>query len=404
MRAILSTLVITLIAVAAPACGSSETSLGGGDDQGADSFGGADGATLADGQGSGGASDATTADVAPPTPDAPSQPDPGPQDTAAPPAEDVSDAAVPPSPDPDAGFGPEDVAEPEPEGDAAIEGCEEGQVVNCEGGCTPAFSLGDAWCDPVFDCEALDFDNGDCVQPPHFDNHPCEVGVLPFSSDPDITACVCAQDAWCCTNAWDSLCVQLADGVCGASCDCSEDNCEADADCGACFGNACVDGEWTCDEGMCVQGEPVVCDDPEAVGCLTAQCDPETGACVTAADPELCDDSSACTIDSCDGETGACTYASSDVCGDQHPCASAISPGNGDPDVQACVCDLDPYCCNSAWDAACIDEAQANCGLVCNCLEASEEALACETNADCAWCGESACTGIFICEEGTCQC
>ena len=55
MRAILSTLVITLIAVAAPACGSSETSLGGGDDQGADSFGGVDGATLDDGQGSGGA-------------------------------------------------------------------------------------------------------------------------------------------------------------------------------------------------------------------------------------------------------------------------------------------------------------------------------------------------------------
>ena len=42
-------------------------------------------------------------------------------------------------------------------------------------------------------------------------------------------------------------------------------------------------------------------------------------------------------------------------------CFPHDSPGCGDPDVMNCVCDRDPFCCGSAWDDKCVEEAFA-CG------------------------------------------
>jgi len=30
------------------------------------------------------------------------------------------------------------------------------------------------------------------------------------------------------------------------------------------------------------------------------------------------------------------------------------TPGCTDPDIQACVCDNDPFCCSDFWDLACV--------------------------------------------------
>jgi hypothetical protein len=42
-------------------------------------------------------------------------------------------------------------------------------------------------------------------------------------------------------------------------------------------------------------------------------------------------------------------------------CVPSQSPGCADNTLQACVCALDSYCCDNAWDAICVSEAQQNC-------------------------------------------
>lgn len=48
-------------------------------------------------------------------------------------------------------------------------------------------------------------------------------------------------------------------------------------------------------------------------------------------------------------------------------CAPNEEPGCADLDVQSCVCDLDPYCCDEAWDQACANTAKESgcspCGM-----------------------------------------
>jgi hypothetical protein len=44
-------------------------------------------------------------------------------------------------------------------------------------------------------------------------------------------------------------------------------------------------------------------------------------------------------------------------------CEAALFPGCGSDEVEACVCALDPLCCTSAWDAACVEHAASSaCG------------------------------------------
>lgn len=46
-------------------------------------------------------------------------------------------------------------------------------------------------------------------------------------------------------------------------------------------------------------------------------------------------------------------------------CYSNGSPGCEVPSVEACVCGLDPYCCDTTWDATCASEAINDCGATC---------------------------------------
>jgi hypothetical protein len=42
-------------------------------------------------------------------------------------------------------------------------------------------------------------------------------------------------------------------------------------------------------------------------------------------------------------------------------CSAAEAPGCSDSKVEACVCGLDTFCCDTSWDAQCVDEA-TSCG------------------------------------------
>lgn len=64
----------------------------------------------------------------------------------------------------------------------------------------------------------------------------------------------------------------------------------------------------------------------------------------------------------CDGSAFAnvCDSCGAPPAGDC--CASHSTPGCDDATVQACVCDMDPFCCGTAWDSICVGEANSPCG------------------------------------------
>ncbi|MGM0577278.1 MAG: MopE-related protein, partial [Myxococcota bacterium] len=58
-------------------------------------------------------------------------------------------------------------------------------------------------------------------------------------------------------------------------------------------------------------------------------------------------------------------------CGGEEPssagscCEAGSEPGCADEAVEACVCAIDSYCCDEAWDGQCVQEATCNCELEC---------------------------------------
>ncbi|MEM6291447.1 MAG: hypothetical protein AAGA54_09290 [Myxococcota bacterium] len=110
-------------------------------------------------------------------------------------------------------------------GDSLIEGAEMCDGANLDGeNCNSlGFDAGTLGCDA--NCEfdtAGCFDNTDCC----LENGSAECEV------PEVTECVCMQDAFCCAVTWDDLCVEQAVEDCGAQCSlCGNSNIEDDEVC-----------------------------------------------------------------------------------------------------------------------------------------------------------------------------
>ncbi len=55
--------------------------------------------------------------------------------------------------------------------------------------------------------------------------------------------------------------------------------------------------------------------------------------------------------------------------GGDHDCCEAGGPGCNDPVIEACVCAQDSFCCDTEWDAQCVDEVESfgcgTCGSAC---------------------------------------
>lgn len=94
------------------------------------------------------------------------------------------------------------------------------------------------------------------TDPPH---GPCEIGS-PGSSAPEVDACVCAVDLFCCEAEWDETCVAIAATVCGA--------CDSIPSCGL---------HGPCHEAREIPG----CDD---VVCCEITCESDPFCCVIAWD------------------------------------------------------------------------------------------------------------------------
>ena len=67
-------------------------------------------------------------------------------------------------------------------------------------------------------------------------------------------------------------------------------------------------------------------------------------------------------------------------------CSETAAPGCSVPDVQSCVCELEPYCCDTYWAQYCVGLARDQCGAECT--------------DECT--GESDCADGAVCVDGTC--
>ncbi len=59
------------------------------------------------------------------------------------------------------------------------------------------------------------------------------------------------------------------------------------------------------------------------------------------------------------------------------------TPGCDDPLCEGCVCVIDPFCCDSAWDQICADEACDLCNASCACCGGDELEACCFPNGNC---------------------
>jgi hypothetical protein len=96
-------------------------------------------------------------------------------------------------------------------------------------------------------------------------------------------------------------------------------------------------------------------------------CEPNSTCGCEAADVEYC----VCAIDPfcCNlAWDGTCVGRAVTECGlacPNHDCCVQGSPGCDDQAVEDCVCAIDPFCCASAWDSICVDLVNSNCGGGC---------------------------------------
>jgi len=146
----------------------------------------------------------------------------------------------------------------------------------------------------------------------------------------------------------------------------------------SCFGacGASAPSGCRCDEGCIGSGE--CCDDYWSV-CAEA---PTTGlgACCADTDSPGCSANLPCESCVCDADPYCCNFEwdywcaakaeaeCNGACGCGESCCQVDTPqGCLDQDCETCICDQDPYCCDTKWDILCVAMAEQACAQFCGC-------------------------------------
>ncbi|MCX4244700.1 Ig-like domain-containing protein [Paraliomyxa miuraensis] len=115
----------------------------------------------------------------------------------------------------------------------------------------------------------------------------------------------------------------------------------------ACGGGMGGDGD------CCVDNNTPGCDDPTLEACVCAL---DAFCCDTEWD-DLCAGRAAADCGGCGGMMGT----------NEDCCTAQQTPGCTQPAIQACVCALDPFCCNTQWDSVCVGRVGNDlCGPSCD--------------------------------------
>ena len=231
-------------------------------------------------------------------------------------------------------------------------------------------------------------------------------------------SCVCNLDAFCCQFAWDGICVAECETDCGG-CGGGPENCgdgfcdPADGEtCSSCMSDCGCPPSQTCQGGACVQGGPDSCYGQCGGSTDNCYCDDACfgfGDCcadVCQACPQLtdcggggCGDASCDAGENCSNCPSDCPCPMGQLCqagvctgGGGGGCEESDFPGCGGCPCEACVCGMDPFCCDVGWDGICVDECIEQCGgcgpvIVCgdgNCDSGNgEDCATCPTDCGC---------------------
>jgi hypothetical protein len=137
-------------------------------------------------------------------------------------------------------------------------------------------TCGNGTCAASESCASCPADCGDCPGG-ECAHDPCDTGARLDASCDSCVADICAVDAYCCNNSWDSICVGEVSSVCGETCggggggeeppECVHTPCAAgsklDADCHWCVTDICEVDPYCCNvywDSICVGEIESVCD------------------------------------------------------------------------------------------------------------------------------------------------
>jgi hypothetical protein len=157
----------------------------------------------------------------------------------------------------------------------------------------------------------------------------CATGGAIAGTCNQCVANVCAVDPYCCTTAWDSICV----GEVGTYCE--PHYCQA----------SCVS-----EHSPCATGSPL---DGASSPCAGSVCAHDPYCCTTAWD-------SICTSE----VSSYCGFSCGNTCAHSE-CATGGSLATGCDFCTSDVCAHDPYCCTTAWDSICVSEVATYCSYSC---------------------------------------
>ncbi|MBK8237755.1 MAG: hypothetical protein IPK74_19665 [Deltaproteobacteria bacterium] len=197
-------------------------------------------------------------------------------------------------------------------------------------------------------------------------------------------ATICNLDDFCCSNSWDDVCVGHVEENCAGGCggggggNC-HDQCEAgaamNASCSACVSSICAADPFCCQtswDDTCVSEVDTFCDGQCAgTGCSHSEC--EQGG-------PLADGCSSCVTDVCDADPFCCNTDWDATCAGEADSICGLCAGGGcahdecqvgGPLDEACsgcagaVCGEDSFCCTNQWDSMCVSEAEASASCPC---------------------------------------
>ncbi|MHC5029074.1 MAG: hypothetical protein ACYTGR_20175, partial [Planctomycetota bacterium] len=209
-------------------------------------------------------------------------------------------------------------------------------------------------------------------------------------NDEECCQAVCANDPFCCDSEWDGLCAKLALDICTGDCEGDtngdesvdvqdltnvilawgtgdfdadvDHNCVVDVadlttvilNWGDCGGGACGDEA----AGDCCEpnGTPA-CND---AACCEAVCGADAFCCDIEWDQICADAATEICAKLCSGPPpGDCPGEGGDCCSDNG------TPGCDDAGCCEAVCAVDPFCCETAWDGICAEQAARLCAKLC---------------------------------------
>jgi hypothetical protein len=191
----------------------------------------------------------------------------------------------------------------------------------------------------------------------------------PYCNDADCCNAVCAIDSYCCAINWDQFCVNEANSLCLGCGNPGTGSCYATG------GPYCNDAEccnYVCslDPFCCNISWDSLCVQEAVTNCGTCGA-PASGDCFVPGGP-ACNDQACCNT-VCGVDPFCCNVAWDAACVNEafaycscggaatHSCFSTGGPFCNDAACCDLVCGLDPFCCNVAWDLSCVTEANSYC-------------------------------------------